>query len=236
MHTRAAFLAGVRAGAPFILIIVPFAMLFGVIATEAGLDLAQTMVMTSLVIAGASQFTALQLMSEQAPALIVLATSLAVNLRMAMYSASLVPHLGPAPLWQRALASYLMVDQVYGISILRFAQDPPLTLPQKMAFYFGTAAPVVPLWYGFTWVGAVAGARIPPAFALDFAIPIAFLALIGPALRTPAHVAAAAVSVAATLALVWVPYNLGLILAAIAAMATGALVEVQLERWKARAA
>ncbi|MBL4558451.1 MAG: AzlC family ABC transporter permease [Rhodobacteraceae bacterium] len=46
-------------------------MLFGVVATEAGLDLAQTMGMTVAVIAGAAQFAAVALMVEDAPVLIV---------------------------------------------------------------------------------------------------------------------------------------------------------------------
>ena len=59
------------------------------VAAEAGWGLAETMGMTVMVIAGASQFTALQLLSEHAPLVIVIATALAVNLRMAMYSAAL---------------------------------------------------------------------------------------------------------------------------------------------------
>ena len=64
-----------------------------------------------VVIAGAAQFTALQLLQEEAPTVIVLISALAVNLRMAMYSASLTPYIGSAPLWQRAFAAYLTVDQ-----------------------------------------------------------------------------------------------------------------------------
>jgi hypothetical protein len=67
------------------------------------------------VIAGASQFAALQLMSENAPTLIVVASALAVNLRMAMYSAALAPHLGPASLKDRALIAYMNVDQSYAL-------------------------------------------------------------------------------------------------------------------------
>ena len=37
------------------------------------------------------------------PLRVALLTALAVNLRMAMYSAALVPHIGHAPLGQRAL-------------------------------------------------------------------------------------------------------------------------------------
>ena len=104
--TKSDFLRGAKAGAPFLLVIGPFALLFGVVGTEAGLNLAQVMGFTVLVIAGASQFTAVQLMADNAPTLIVLATALAVNLRMAMYSASIAPWIGAAPLCARLLAAY----------------------------------------------------------------------------------------------------------------------------------
>ena len=68
-------------------------------ATEAGIDVAQVMGFSVLVLAGASQFSAVQLLSDHAPVLVVLASSLAINLRMAMYSASLTPWLGAAPAW-----------------------------------------------------------------------------------------------------------------------------------------
>ena len=99
---KSPFAAGFLQGLPFVAVIVPFGMLFGVVGTEAGMDLAQVMAMTVLVIAGASQFTAVQLMTDNAPILLVLAASLTVNLRMAMYSAALVPHIGQAPLGLRA--------------------------------------------------------------------------------------------------------------------------------------
>ncbi|MFT6271735.1 MAG: putative branched-subunit amino acid permease, partial [Dinoroseobacter sp.] len=95
---KSAFWLGFRDSAPFVVVVAPFALVFGVIATEAGLNLAEVMGFTFLVIAGAAQLTALQLMTENAPTVVVLVSALAVNLRMAMYSASLAPHLGNAPL------------------------------------------------------------------------------------------------------------------------------------------
>lgn len=219
------FAAGLRAGLPFLLVLIPFSMLFGVLAVEAGLELGQTMAMTALVIAGASQFTAIQLISDNAPLLVVLVTALAVNLRMAMYSASLAPHLGKAPLWQRALIAYTLVDQTYGTSIAYFQERPGLGLRDKLAFYTGAVLAVCPLWYIFTYVGAVAGAAIPEEFALDFAVPITFLALVAPQLKSLAHVSAALVSVVLALALAWIPFSLGLLIAAFFAMLTGAAVE-----------
>ena len=229
---KTAYWRGVRDGAPFLLVVGPFALLFGVVATEAGLNLAQVMGFSILVIAGASQFAAIQLMTDNAPTLIVLATALAVNLRMAMYSASLTPHLGAAPLWQRALMAYFLVDQSYAVSTVRFEKHPDMALSAKVAYFFGVVTPICPMWYVLTLVGAVAGTKIPPEFALDFAVPITFLAIIAPMLRTIAHVAAALTSIAISLLLAFLPYNLGLLAAAATAMAVGAQVELIWSRRK----
>lgn len=225
-----AYWQGVRDGAPFVLVVFPFGMLFGVVGVEAGLNLAQVMGFSVLVIAGASQFAALSLMQENAPILIVLATALAVNLRMAMYSASLTPFLGSAPLWKRALAAYFLVDQSYAAGVAKFEVERDWTLPQRVAYYFGVVTPICPHWYIATLVGAVVGTQIPEWMALDFAVPITFLAIIAPMLRTIAHLAAAFVSVLLSLALGFLPYNLWLLVAAIAAMMTGAEIERRMRK------
>lgn len=225
-----AYWQGFKAGAPFVLVIAPFGLLFGVVSAEAGLDIVQTMAMTVLVIAGASQFAAVQLLTDHAPTFVVILTGLAVNMRMAMYSASLTPHLGKAKLWKRVMVAYFLVDQNYAVAISEFEKNPARPLSDKLAYFFGAVSPLAPLWYLFTYIGAVAGAAIPPEYALDFAVPITFIAIVAPALRSLPHIAAAFVSVAAALALAWVPYNAGLMLAALLAMATGAAIEKRLER------
>ncbi|WP_293449077.1 AzlC family ABC transporter permease [Planktotalea sp.] len=222
---KSAYRQGIRDGAPFILVIIPFSMLFGVLATEAGLSVFETLSFSVVVIAGAAQFTALQLMGEDAPTLVVLASALAVNLRMAMYSASLTPHIGGAPLWQRAVAAYFTVDQSYAISITKFENTPDMTVQEKIAYFFGTVTPVCPLWWVFTLVGALIGEAIPASFALDFAVPITFLAIIAPALRTRAHVSAALTAAFLSLMFFSVPYNLGILMAGVGGMMVGASVE-----------
>lgn len=229
---KSAYLRGVVDGLPFILVIIPFATLFGLLAVEAGLNVIEALVFSLVVIAGAAQFTALQLMQEDAPTIIVLASALAVNLRMAMYSASLTPYIGSAPLWQRALAAYLTVDQSYMVSVAQFEKEPQMTVPQRIAYFFGAVTPVAPLWYIFTIVGAVLGAQVPDSWALDFALPITFLAMIAPMFRTLAHVVAAFVAVVVSLLAVGVPFSLGIIIAGVAGMVAGAQAELWLERRK----
>lgn len=226
--TKSIFWRGVRDAAPFLLVVGPFALLFGVVAVEAGLSVVETLGFSVVVIAGAAQLTALQLMVENMPTIVILASALAVNLRMAMYSAALTPYLGAAPLWHRAIAAYFIVDQSYALSALRYEENAHWSLRQKLAYFWGTVAPICPFWYVFTLVGALVGEAIPDWLALDFALPITFLALIMPMLRTPAHVAAAVVSVVAALLFAFLPYNLGLLVAGVAGMMTGAEVERRL--------
>jgi predicted branched-subunit amino acid permease len=230
MTPRSEFWRGTRDGLPFMLVIAPFGAVFGVVATEAGLDLAQVMGFSVVVIAGAAQFVAVQLMVEQAPVLIVIATALAVNLRMAMYSASLAPHLGPLPFWKRAFVAYITVDQTYAPAILRYENQPDLSPAVRLAYFLGTATPIIPIWYVATWAGAVLGSTVPADLPIDFAIPITFLALIMPMLRSLAHVGAAFVSIIGTLLFAFLPFNLGLLVAALLAMSVGAEIERQMTR------
>ncbi|NOE19921.1 branched-chain amino acid ABC transporter permease [Ruegeria atlantica] len=232
--SKSYFWKGFRDGTPFIFVAVPFGLLFGVFATEAGLTLVQTMAFTSTVFAGAAQFAALQLLQDNTPTVIIIISALAVNLRMAMYSASLTPYLGSAPMWQRAFAAYLTVDQSYACSIVRFEKEPDLSVPQRMAYFVGSVTPITPLWILSTYLGAVLGAQIPESWALDFALPITFLAMIGPMMRTFAHVVAALVAIAVSLLTVVIPFNLGLLIAGCAGMVAGAQAELILERRKAR--
>jgi predicted branched-subunit amino acid permease len=224
-HPRAAARAGILAGLTFSVVVVPFSMLFGVVATAAGLDLLQVMAFSVLVIAGASQFTAVQLMTEQAPVVVVLVSALAVNLRMAMYSAALAPHLGQAPLRQRVLVAYLNVDQSAAASVLEYERRPEMPLDQKLAYFLGLMVPIAPTWYAGTLAGALAGGRLMPAAGIDALLPLTFLALIAPGLRTRAHWVAAGVAAALGLLLSGLPYSLGLLPAAAAGMVAGAEVE-----------
>ncbi|AVO38382.1 AzlC family ABC transporter permease [Pukyongiella litopenaei] len=224
------FWKAVRDSIPFVFVAGPFGLLFGVLATEANLDLLATMVFTTTVFAGAAQFTALQALNDHMPTLIVIISALAVNLRVAMYSAALTPWLGNAPFWQRALAAYFTVDQSYALSVAQYETRPDMSIPERMAYFFGTVALIAPLWYLCTLAGALLGARIPESWALDFALPIAFLAMIAPMLRTPAHVAAALVAIVTALLAAGLPYNLGLLVAGLAGMMAGARVEAAAER------
>ena len=227
--TNSAFWGGMRDGAPFMAVAGPFAALFGVLATEAGLNIVEVMGFSVVVIAGAAQFTALQLLQDNAPTVIVLVSALAVNLRTAMYSAALTPYLGKAKLWQRVFIAYLLVDQNYALSHARFDAEPEMPLRFRLAYYVGTTLLTLMTWFSCSYLGAVLGTALPPGIPLDFALPIAFLSMVAPMVRTLPHLAAAVVAIGVALVAVSLPYSLGLLVAGLAGMMAGSQVEVWLE-------
>ena len=211
---RHAFLRGLIAAAPMTVVVGPFAVLFGVVATEAGLNVFETMLFTISVFAGASQFAALQTMQENAPVIVVLATALAVNLRMVMYSVTLAPHFGELPLRSRALMAYFLVDQSFATTVAEIDRRPEMTAREKRAVFYGAVVAVAPLWFAASFAGAMIGRAIPESYALDFALPITFLAMVAPMLRSLPHLVAAGVSILLSLALAGMPYGTGLLVAA----------------------
>ena len=230
-ETSAAFWRGARHSLPFTIVVIPFAILFGVVATEAGLNVLETMVFTVTVFAGASQFAALQLMQDNAPTLIVLATALAVNLRMVMYSMTLAPHFGTLPMRSRALMAYFLVDQSFALSLAEFEKNRSLTVAEKVAYFFGTVTPITAIWNVSTAVGAHLGRAVPDTWGLDFAMPITFVGMTAAMLTTLPHAVAMAVSVGVTLMLWTMPYGTGLLVGAAVGMAAGAITEA----WRDRA-
>ena len=223
--SRHDFWAGLWGALPFCVVVAPYGIVFGVLAAESGLDILTATAFSMAVIAGAAQFTALSLMQDQAPVLIVIIVGLAVNLRMALYSATLATHLGAAPFWTRAFVAYAILDHSFALADQKFQNEPDMSLSRKLSFYFGATSLVAVIWVVGTGFGAWLGAQIPDWLALDFAMPIAFIALVAPALRSLPHVSATFTAATLSLLLAPVPYGLGLIISALVALLLGAEME-----------
>jgi predicted branched-subunit amino acid permease len=222
---RRGFRAGLLATLPVLLAVGPFGLIFGVVASEAGLDIPQTLAMTALVIAGASQLATLQLLADGAPVFIAVATGAVVNLRMAMYSASLAVHWQGTPLTLRALAACVLHDQSYALSVARYQRRPDEPLSDRVGFYLGVGGLTATVWIAMTLVGATAGRSISGTVDLGFIVPVTFIALVAPMLKGRATLLAAAAAAATSVAFAWLPYGLGLLAGAAAGIAAGLAAE-----------
>lgn len=216
------FLQGVRGTSPFLLGIIPFGVITGAVSTASGMPEWGGGVMTAFVFAGASQLAAIQLMVHHAPLWVVILTALIVNARMLMYSASLAPHFNGRGPVKKAFIAYLLTDQAYLSALTRYS-DKPETDP--VPYYLGGA---LLMWVSFnagTWIGGYAGALIPPAWQLDFAVHLTFIALVIPVVKDRPALAAALVASIVAVAADGLPFNLGLLVGAVAGIATGYTLE-----------
>jgi 4-azaleucine resistance transporter AzlC len=221
--SREAFLAGLRDVAPMMLGVAPFGTITGVAAVGVGLSPGEAIGMSALVFAGASQLAGIALLGQGASFAVIVVTVFMVNLRHTMYSASLAPWLRDLRTGTRLALAYLMTDQAYAFSVLRYRREPD-DFPRR-DYYLGVALPLWILWMSVTAVGALAGAKVPPGWQLDFAIPLTFLALLAPAVRDRPAAVAAGVGAALALLLRGMPYNAGLIVASVAGIAAGTWAE-----------
>ena len=110
-------------------------------------------------------------------------------------------------------------------------------LPEALARARDDLAPGDPaeVLAAVTTLASRRGFPLPDDIALDFAMPITFLAMIAPMLRTPAHLAACFVAILGSLVFAGLPSGLGLLIASPLGMAVGALVEPWSKQWGARA-
>ncbi len=216
-------MAGVRAELPILLGTTPFGLIYGVLARGAGLPPAAALAMSSIVFAGSAQFIAAQLLGAGSPAPILVLTTLVVNLRHMLYSASLAPYLrGLSKPWKWLLA-YLLTDEAYAVAIVHY--DQPGDLTHKHWFFLGAALTLWSSWQVSTAIGIYLGGQVPASWALDFSLALTFIGLVVPALRDRAVVAAALVAGIAAVLAAGLPLQLGLMVAALAGIAAGLVVE-----------
>lgn len=224
---RQELLAGLRGVAPILVGVIPFGLIYGVLAVSIGLPIPMAQSMSIIVFAGSAQFITTQLLDERAPLLVILFTAAVVNLRHLLYSASVAPYLQKLNLGWKALLAYLLTDEAYVVTISRYV-TPGNTAPHYAHWYFlGAGSGLWVTWQLSTAVGVFLGAQVPAVWSLDFTLPLTFIALIVPALKDRATGATALVAGAVAIFTLTMPLKLGLMTAILAAMAVGYGVE----RW-----
>jgi 4-azaleucine resistance transporter AzlC len=215
---RSQFLAGVRGILPILTGTIPFGMVYGVAAVQAGLPAALAQAMSAIIFAGSAQFIVTQLIAAGAPGLVLLLTGFVINLRHMLYSASVAPYLRGAPLGWKALLAYVLTDEAYAVAIIHFRRADQ---PHRRWFLLGAGLTLWAGWQASSAAGIFLGAQIPAGWGLDFTITLTFIALIVPALRDRAGLGAALVAGLVAVLVGGFPLKLGLLVAALAGLLAG---------------
>lgn len=220
---RREFLNGARDEAPILLGVAPFGVIYGALAMGAHLSTAAAQAMSSVIFAGSAQFIAAQLFAGSASGLVIVAVVFVVNLRHALYSASVAPHVKHlGPVWKAVLA-YLLTDEAYAVIITHYNQ--PGDASRKHWYYLGAGLTLWSCWQACTAVGILLGSRIPEDWPLGAVLPLTFIALVVPNLRERSTIAAALVAGLTGALTMGFPLKTGLLVAALAGIVTGLLAE-----------
>ena len=223
MRMNKEFCDGVRAELPLLVGVFPFGMIYGALALNAGISALASQMMSSIVFAGSSQFVATQLVHEAAPGFVIILTIAVVNLRHMLYSASLAPYFKDLSLKWKVLLSYLLTDEAYAPSILKYEKEG--TTPTSHWFLLGAGFLLWSTWQVSTALGVFLGTAIPESLSLDFALPLTFIAMVVPVLKNRPMIAAAVSAGLVALLAYSLPYKLGLILAALTGIMVGTVLE-----------
>ena len=169
------FLKGIIDVSPLMIPVVPFGLIFGVLAVDVGFTPLETMCMSLIIFGGASQIVLLQLFSGGASSLVIISSVGAVNSRHLLYGAVVSEHLSDLKLIWKIIISYFLIDQAFARSNEYFKKNKD---NNKYFHLVGGGATCWIIWQSTTFLGIILGAAIPEKLGLSFAIPLTFLALL----------------------------------------------------------
>ncbi len=170
-----------RGELPILVGVIPFAMIYGVVAVGAGLSPVTAQAMSVIVFAGSAQFLMAQLYGLGTPALVMLLAAVIVNLRHALYSASVAPYLRKLSSPWKWLLAYLLTDEAYAVSIIYFHKPRPAsTHDYRHFFLLGSGLALWSTWQFGTALGILMGTQIPASWSLEFTLTLTFIGLVVP--------------------------------------------------------
>ena len=216
------FLKGIIDVSPLMIPVVPFGLIFGVLAVDVGFTPIETMCMSLIIFGGASQIVLLQLFSGGASSLVIISSVGAVNSRHLLYGAVVSEHLSDLKLIWKIIISYFLIDQAFAISNEYFKKN------KERNRYFhlvGGGAACWIIWQSTTLLGIILGSAIPEKLGLSFAVPLTFLALLVNDFRKFINLLVIIVSgTVATLGYNFIPFKAYVIFAALAGLLTAMIL------------
>lgn len=219
MNRSKIFLFGFREMLPITTGAIPFGAVMGTVCSEAGFSFFQTISMNLVVYAGAAQLAATDLMTKHAAGWVVVLTGLVINLRFLLYSAAMSPITHQSRALTKLFAAHSLTDQSF--AVMTANQNKLKSNSELIVFYFGTATCMFLAWQLSVIGGFIFGNFAPASWALDYAVPLSFAALVIPTLKNKNYVIVAAFSSIASIVLQPLPYRTSLIVTAILAVALG---------------
>ena len=138
--------------------------------------------MSSIIFGGASQIAFVQLLSNSTPYGVIVTTVGAINSRHLLYSISMVEYLNKLSLSWRVTLAYLLTDEAYAVSIRKFINHSDNSILHY--HLLGSGITLFLSWQISTLFGVWLGNDLPEFLDLQFIIPLTFIAIIIPMIKS----------------------------------------------------
>ena len=219
------FLTGARDTFPLVIGAIPLGLIFGALALNSGLSVGGALAMSAFVFAGSAQFIALGLLAAGTLWPVIVLTTFVVNLRHALYSATLAPYFSRLSQRWRIPLAFWLTDETFVVVVRRYTQAQSSS--NNHWYHLGSALFMYLNWQLCTLLGLTVGQQLPNAanWGLDFAMSVTFIGMVIPYLKNRPMAVTVIVSGLTALVAYSLPHQLGLIVAAIAGIATGMIME-----------
>ncbi|EAP95392.1 AzlC family ABC transporter permease [Vibrio splendidus] len=226
MDRRTQLWKGVLAGMPLSIAVIPWGILAGSYAIDAGLSQLQAQAMSAILFAGSAQLVAAGMFKAGIGLGTMLLTTLFITSRHFLYSVSMRDKISHLPARWRLLLGFWLTDELFAICSGQSQKE------FNRWYAAGVGGGFYLVWNIASFVGIVAGSQIPSLneIGLDFAVAATFIALVFPLIRTLPVVVCVVVSLVTSVAMSVNNIEGGLMIAAIAGMLAGFISESFQER------
>ncbi|WP_078595264.1 AzlC family ABC transporter permease [Evansella clarkii] len=169
---------GVLDGLPIAIGYMPVALTFGLIAGATGLTVMESVLMSMIVFAGASQYMALSMIALGSGALEIILATFIVNFRHLLMSASIHERAEKSSKKVRAVYAFGLTDEVFAVASSQEA-------PVRSGYIIGAGAAAYSSWVSFTAIGFFAGSFLPGLLQESMAVALyaLFIALLVPSIK-----------------------------------------------------
>lgn len=157
-----------------------YGVVYGVMASKAGLSIFETIGMSAFIFVGASQMTAVQMIAIGSSPISIIITVLIINLRHLLLAASISPYLKDVSKKMKMINAFLMTDESYAVTYSHFQTNKPSSI-----YFLGSGINIYILWGSAGVIGFFFGNIISPQlnYIFDFAFVAAFIGMIVPMIK-----------------------------------------------------
>lgn len=209
---------------PLSIAVIPWGILAGSVAVQAGLTFMQALSMSALVFAGAAQLVSLSMLTTGASVLSIVITIFFLTSQHFIYALQLRDDISHRPFIHRVLLGFLLTDELYATAMLKNQRPFRYLLGAGLSFYL--------CWVLFSVIG-IHLASIVRDFShlhLEFSIVAIFIVMATLLVKNKIAILGVGISASTAVLFTWLKWDMAILLAGLCGMLVSACLEALLEQ------